>query len=175
MFTILAGIVLIAIFAILTLASLKPDVFMVTRSTRMNAAADTIYPHINDLRRWQAWSPYEKKDPNMQRTFSGPTSGKGAAYAWDGNKNVGAGSMVIIESLPPSKIGIRLDFLRPFAAQNAAQFLLEPEGSGTRVTWEMSGAATLVSKIMGTVMNMDKMIGTDFEVGLENLKKTVEG
>ena len=175
MFSVLAVIVVIALLGLLAVASQKPDIFRVERSTVINAPPENIFPHINELKRWAEWSPYEKKDPNMKRTFSGPPSGKGAAYAWDGNKNVGSGRMEITEAVPSSKVVMRLDFLKPFEAHNTAEFMLKPEGNATRLTWAMFGPATMMSKVMGTVMDMDKMVGGDFAVGLETLKKVVEG
>ena len=175
MFSIVAVLLLLIVFAILFMASMKPDMFRVERSAVINAPPEKIFPYINELRRWDAWSPYEKKDPNMKRSFSGPPSGKGAAYAWEGNKNVGSGRMEITDAVPSSKIGIKLDFLKPIEGHNTAEFTLQPEGGATRVTWAMFGPANLLSKVMDTVIGMDKMIGTDFAAGLASLKRVAEG
>lgn len=160
----------LAIAALLGYAATRPDTFRVERSVVVQAPAAQIYPLIADFHRWTAWSPYEHLDPAMKRTYGGAESGVGATYAWDGNNKIGAGRMEITEATPPSKIGIKLDFLRPFEASNIAEFTLAPEGSGTRVTWAMQGPANFMSKLMGTLFDMDKMVGKDFETGLATLK-----
>jgi uncharacterized protein YndB with AHSA1/START domain len=166
--------VVAVIVAILVLAAMKPDTFRVERSATINAPPEKIFPLLNDFHNWPAWSPWEKKDPAMQRTHSGPPSGKGAAYAWDGNKAVGAGRMEIVESAPPSKLTIKLDFIKPFEGHNVAEFTLAPHGDATRVTWAMHGPAPFISKLMQVFMSMDRMIGADFEAGLANLKAVAE-
>jgi len=153
---------------------MKPDTFRVQRAASIKAPPEKIFPLINDLHAWGAWSPYEKKDPNMQRSYSGAPSGKGAIYAWDGDKNVGKGRMEITESSPSSKILIQLDFFSPFEAHNMAEFTLVPQGDATSVTWTMDGPAPFISKLMQVVFNMDRMIGKDFEEGLANLKSLTE-
>jgi hypothetical protein len=167
-------IVLVVAAGILVYAATKPDTFRVQRSLAIKAAPDKIYALIVDLHAWRAWSPYEKKDPAMKRTFSGAASGKGAVYEWDGNKNVGTGRMEISEASAPSKVGIKLDFLKPFEAHHAAEFTMEPSGDNTIVTWAMYGSSPFMMKIMGTFMNMDRMIGDDFAVGLASLKAVAE-
>jgi len=137
-------------------------------------APEKIFPLINEFDRWGTWSPYEKRDPAMKRTRSGPPSGKGAVYGWEGNSQIGAGRMEIMEALPPSKIVIKLDFFKPFEAHNIAEFTLEGKGDTTNVTWAMHGPANYISKLMGVFINMDRMIGTDFEAGLSNLKAISE-
>jgi uncharacterized protein YndB with AHSA1/START domain len=166
--------VALAIAAIFLLAAMKPDTFRVDRSTMIDAPPEKIFPLLNDFREWPAWSPWEKKDPAMKRTHSGAASGKGAAYAWEGNKDVGQGSMEIVESAPPSKLTIRLDFMKPFEARNIVDFTLTPEAGGTRLTWSMHGPANFMSKVMQVFMNMDRMVGNDFEAGLANLKAVAE-
>jgi len=171
---IIAVVLAIAIAVVLILAATKPDSFSVTRAIDITAPAERIFPLINDFHRWVAWSPWENKDPAMQRSFTGAASGKGAVYGWDGNKNVGSGRMEIVEASAPSKILIKLDFLKPFEAHNTAEFTMLPQGAGTRLTWVMRGPAPFMSKLMQVFMNLDQMIGKDFEIGLANLKKLAE-
>lgn len=170
----LAAIVAVVVAGVLIYAATKPDSFRVERSTTIKASPDKIFVLITNLRGWGAWSPYEKKDPNMKRTFSGSESGKGAVYEWDGNKDVGQGRMEIIEATPPSKVAIKLDFLKPFEGHNTAEFTMVPAGDNTTVTWAMYGPSPYIAKVMGTVLNLDKMIGTDFEAGLAALKAVAE-
>ncbi|MGE0579161.1 SRPBCC family protein [Reyranella sp.] len=167
-------VVVVAIAGVLIYASTRPDSFRVERSVSINAPADGVYPLIADFRRWAEWSPYEKKDPAMKRTFGSITAGKGATYAWDGDKNVGQGSMEILEASQPSKVVIKLDFQKPFEAHNTAEFTLKPKGDGTEVTWAIHGPSPLISKVVSLFMNMDTMIGKDFEAGLANLKALAE-
>jgi polyketide cyclase/dehydrase/lipid transport protein len=171
---IIAVIIAIAIAAVLILAATKPNTLRVQRATSIKAPADRIFPMINDFRQWRTWSPYENKDPAMNRTYEGAGSGKGAVYAWDGNNNVGSGRMEILEAAVPSKITIKLDFFKPFEGHNTAEFTMLPQGDVTNLTWTMSGPAVFMSKLMQVFMNLDHMIGRDFEVGLANLKKLAE-
>ena len=174
MLKIIAIAVVVLLAGILVYAAMRPDVFRVERSLAIKAPPDRIFPLLNDLKGWSAWSPYEKKDPAMKRTFGAVTAGKGATYGWDGNKNVGKGNMEITEAVQPSKIVIKLDFLAPFEAHNTAVFTLEGKGEATTVTWAMHGPANFISKLMGMFFDMDKMIGSDFEAGLANLKSIAE-
>lgn len=169
-----AIVIAVLIAGVLIFASTQPDSFKVERSARINAAPDKIFPLINDLKAWNAWSPWEKKDPAMKRTFSPNTAGQGATYGWDGNKEVGQGRMEITESSAPSKIAIKLNFLKPFEAQNTAEFTLKPSGDATDVTWAMHGPMPFISKVMCLFFSMDKMVGKDFEAGLANLKAAAE-
>jgi polyketide cyclase/dehydrase/lipid transport protein len=171
---IVAIIIVVAVAAVLVLAATKPDTFQVRRSACIKAPPEKIYALINDLRGWGGWSPWEKKDPAMQRTLSSNTSGKGATYAWSGNKDVGKGQMEIVDAAAPSKLVIKLDFLAPFEAHNTAEFNLQGKGDATDVTWAMYGPSPFISKLMGVFFNMDKMIGADFEAGLANLKAAAE-
>jgi uncharacterized protein YndB with AHSA1/START domain len=171
---IIAVVLAIAIAIVLILASTKPDTFSVQRAATMKAPPETIFALINDFHQWGKWSPWEHKDPAMQRTFSGAQSGKGSVYAWDGNKNVGSGRMEILEASAPSKIVIKLDFFKPFEGHNTAEFTMLPQGDATHLTWLMHGPAPFVSRLMQVFMNMDRMIGKDFEAGLANLKKATE-
>ena len=172
--TIIAGVLAIAVAIILILAATKPNTFSVRRATTVKAPPDKIFGLINDFHQWGTWSPYENKDPAMKRTYTGAERGKGAVYAWDGNKNVGSGRMEILDALEPSKIVIRLDFFTPFEAHNTAEFTMLPQGDATNVTWLMHGPAPFMSKMMQVFINMDNMIGKDFETGLANLKRLTE-
>ncbi len=164
----------LAIAVILGLAASKPDTFRVVRRATIKAPPERVFSAINDFHQWPQWSPWEKLDPAMKRVHSGTASGAGAAYAWEGNKKVGAGSMEILESMPWSRIKIKLDFIRPFEGHNTADFTLEPEASNTVVTWAMQGPAPFISKLMQVFMSMDTMIGKDFEEGLDNLRRISE-
>ncbi|MES2423467.1 MAG: SRPBCC family protein [Pseudomonadota bacterium] len=170
----IAAILAIALLTVLVLALTKPDSFRVERQATIAAPPDKVFALINDLHQWQAWSPWERKDPAMQRTHSGATSGKGAAYAWSGNKNVGSGRMEIIDSVPPSRVLIQLDFITPFEGHNTAEFTLQPQGSGTTVTWDMYGPTPFISKLMQVFFSFDKMIGNDFQAGLDSMKAIAE-
>ena len=170
---IIGVVVVIAIAGILLYAATKPDSFRVQRVVLINAPSDKVFPLINDIKAWTVWSPYEKKDPAMKRTYGAVTAGKGATYAWDGDKNVGQGSMEMIES-GPRKIVLKLDFVKPFEAHNMGEFLLEPKGDSTSVTWATYGPSPYMSKVIGTFMNIDDLIGRDFEKGLADLKAAAE-
>jgi hypothetical protein len=171
---IVAVVLVIAIAVVLILAATKPDRFSVQRATTVKASPETIFPLISDFHQWGSWSPYEHRDPAMKRSYSGAASGKGAVYAWDGNKNVGSGRMEILDASAPSKIVIKLDFFTPFEGHNTAEFTMLPYRDVTSLTWLMHGPAPLMSKLMQVFMNIDNMIGKDFEVGLANLKKLTE-
>ena len=171
---IIAVVLAIAIAAVLILAATKPNTLRVQRAISIKAPADRIFPLINDFHQWRTWSPYEEKDPALKRTYSGADHGKGAVYAWDGNNNVGSGRMEILESTTPSKIVIQLDFFKPFEGHNTAEFTMLPQGNATHVTWLMHGPAPFMNKLMQVFMNLDKMIGKDFEAGLVNLKNATE-
>lgn len=168
----LALVVLIA--ALLGYATTKPDSFRVERSTSIKAPSEKIFPYIDDFHRWTAWSPYEKMDLAMKRTLSGAPNGKGAAYEWEGNNQVGQGRMEILESTPSSKIRIQLTFIKPMEGHDIAEFMLEPQGNSTKVTWAMQGPMPFVAKVMSIFCSMDQMIGKDFETGLANLKTITE-
>jgi uncharacterized protein YndB with AHSA1/START domain len=171
---IIVVVVLVVIAGILIYASTRPDSFRVQRSTSIKAPPQKIFAMINDLKAWATWSPYEKKDPAMKRSFGAVTAGKGATYEWDGDKNVGKGHMEIVEAAPPNKVVIKLDFLKPFEAHNTAEFTLEPKGDTTLVSWAIYGPSAYITKVMGLFFNMDTMIGKDFEVGLADLKAAAE-
>ena len=164
------GIVL-ALVAVLVVASRKPDTFRIERSALINASPEAIFALINDFHQWRGWSPWEARDPALKRTYSGAASGEGAVYAWEGNRNVGSGRMEIMESRTPSRIVIKLDFIKPFEGHNVAEFTLTPEANATVVNWAMTGPSIFFSKIMQVFMSFDRMIGRDFETGLANLNK----
>ena len=170
----IAIVVLILIAAILAFAATKPNDFRVERSASIQAPPEKIFPLIDDFHNWPAWSPWEKLDPAMQRTLSGPASGPGAVYAWKGNSKVGQGRMEILQAAAPSRVAIKLDFLEPFEGHNTTEFVLQPQGSATQVNWAMYGPNTYMGKLMSVFMSMDKMIGKDFEAGLANLKAAAE-
>jgi uncharacterized protein YndB with AHSA1/START domain len=171
---IIAVVLAIAIAVVLILAATKPNTFSVRRAATVKAPPEKIFSLINDFHQWGNWSPWENKDPAMKRTYSGATSGKGAVYAWDGNKNVGTGRMEILDASSPSKIVIKLDFFKPFEAHNTAEFTMLPQGDATNVNWVMHGPAVFMSKVMQVFINMDNMVGKDFETGLANLKRVTE-
>jgi hypothetical protein len=164
----------VAIVAVLVYAATRPDSFRIERSATIKAPPEKIASFINDFHRWTVWSPWEKIDPQLKRTYSGAESGKGAAYAWEGNNKVGSGRMEITESAVPSKIVLRLDFISPMEAHNTTEFTLQGGAQGTTVTWAMFGPSPYVSKLMGVFFNMDRMIGGQFEQGLANLKAASE-
>lgn len=174
MFKKISLIALGIIVGILIVAAMKPDEFRVERSVLIQAPAEKIFPLINDLRAFSTWSPYEKIDPAIQRSYSGPARGVGAVYAWKGNDHVGQGRMEITGSTAPGSVLIQLDFLEPMEAHNTAAFTLVPEGSGTRVSWAMFGPAPFMSKIITVFFSMDSMVGEQFSEGLENLKRLAE-
>jgi len=169
------GIVIVVLVAVvLILAATKPDTFQIQRAATIKAPPEKVFALIDDFQRWGAWSPWEKKDPAMKRTFSATTGGKGASYAWEGNKDVGQGRMEIVESVAPSTVAIDLDFVKPFAAHNRVDFVLAPAGDATNVTWTMRGDTPYFAKIIHVFIDMDKMVGKDFETGLANLKTAAE-
>jgi uncharacterized protein YndB with AHSA1/START domain len=172
---IIAFLLAIAIAIVLILAVTKPDTFRVQRATSVKAPPEKIFPLINDFHQWKDWSPYENRDPAMKRDYSGAPSGKGAVYSWDGNKNVGSGRMEILDAPAPSKIVIKLDFFKPFEGHNTAEFTMLPQdASTTNLVWLMHGPSSFMSKVMHVFMNLDNMIGKDFEAGLVNLKRLAE-
>jgi hypothetical protein len=166
----LASLVLVLVVAV----ALQPSAFRIERSVTMAASPEQAFAQVNDFRAWKAWSPWEGKDPALRRTFSGPSSGVGAAYAWAGNDEVGEGRMTIEESVVPSRIDIKLEFLKPFAATNRAIYSFVPTSGGTKVTWAMEGNNNFVLKAFGLFMDMDQVVGPDFERGLASMKAVAE-
>ena len=171
--TILIAVVVV-IAGILVFASTRPEAFSVQRTTTIHAPADKVFALINDFHRWGEWSPWEKLDPEIKRTFSGPAAGVGTTYEWTGNSKVGAGRMEILRAAPASKVDIKLDFIKPFEGHNITEFTLTPQGDNTQVDWVMNGPAPFISKLMGVFVSMDTMIGKDFEAGLANMKSAAE-
>ena len=167
-------VIAVVIAAVLAFAATKPDVFRVQRAASIKAPPEKVFVLINDFKRWEAWSPWEKKDPAMKRSYSAATSGKGATYGWEGNKDVGQGSMEITQSVSPTAISLKLDFLKPFEAHNRVDFALQAKGDLTEVTWTMAGDTPDFAKIIHVFINMDSMVGKDFEAGLANLKSVAE-
>lgn len=167
----IAVVVLIA--GVLIYAATKPDSFRVERTASIKAPPEKIYPLLTDFKQQAAWSPWEKKDPGMKRTYSGAESGKGSIYEWDGNSDIGKGRLEITET-SPSKVAMKLDFLEPFEAHNMAEFALAPKGETTDVTWAIFGPMPYISKVMAIFCDMDTMIGKEFETGLADLKALAE-
>ena len=174
---IIAVVIALLIAALLVFAASKPDTFRVQRSASIAAPAEKIFLHINDLHAHHAWSPFEK-DPAMKRTHSGAPSGKGAVYEWEGNREVGKGRIAITESVPSSRLVLALDMLKPFEAHNTVEYTLEPKDKATNietnVTWAMYGRQPFMAKLMSTFINCDKLVGSQFELGLANLKAIAE-
>jgi len=168
-------VIVVLVVAILAYAATRPDTFRVERTATVKAPPEKIYPYMNDFHRGDLWSPYEKRDPSMKRTFSGAPNGIGAVYEFDGNKKtVGKGRLEIIETIPPTKVVLTLDMIEPMQGHNIIEYTLEPKGDSTNVTWSMRGQNTYLSKVICLFISMDKMVGKDFEAGLANLKALVE-
>lgn len=163
----------VAIAAILLYAASKPDSFHVERSIDIKAAPEKIFTLINDFHLWNAWTPYNK-DPAMKKTFSGSASGKGALYAWEGNKEVGRGEISITATTPPNKVELDLHMIEPFEGRNVVVFTITASGDASKVTWGMDGKQNFMVKVMGLFFSMDNMVGKDFEVGLARLKTAAE-
>jgi hypothetical protein len=170
---ILIGLVILIVLLVIIIAT-RPSTFHVQRAITIAAPAENVFARINDFRNWGAWSPWEKKDPDMKRTFGDQTAGVGGTYAWAGDKNVGEGRMTIERSERPSLVQIKLEFFKPFAGTNTATIALAPSPAGTTVTWSMDGRYNFASKAFSMVMDMDKMIGNDFEAGLAAIKAQAE-
>lgn len=169
----IALVIVAALALLLIYAAIRPDSFRVERSTRIQAPPEKIYALIHDLKGFNRWNPYEKKDPAIKGQYSAVTAGPGARYGWESDK-VGVGSMEITEVAAPGRVAMRLDFVKPFEAHNQVEFTLRPEGGATQVSWAMQGPSPFVSKLIGVFISMDKMIGPDFEDGLANLKSLAE-
>ena len=167
----IAGLVILAIP--LVMAAYQPDTFRVQRSATIKAAPDKLHGLINDMRAFNTWNPYNRKDPNMKGEYRGPQAGPGAAFHFEGNKDVGKGSISIVDTAP-SRVTMKLDMLEPFEGHNTVEFVLSGKGDATDVTWAMRGPSPYLAKVVGLFMNMDQMIGRDFEAGLANLKARAE-
>lgn len=164
--------VIVVVFV--AIVAMQPPEFRIARSANVAAPPAAVFEHVNDFRHWEHWSPWAKLDPTMKVTYDGPATGKGATYTWVGNDEVGEGKMTILDSVPNESITIRLDFVRPFPSSNTVEFTFKPEASGTSVTWTMHGRNNFLSKAFHLVMNVDKLVGGDFEKGLASLKDRVE-
>jgi hypothetical protein len=173
MLPMLLALAFIALIFFVVIAG-RPDEFVVSRVTKISMPPEKIFPRVNDLHAWETWSPWAKLDPNVKNSFAGAASGAGAAMSWAGNKKVGAGRMTITESKPCDSIRIRLEFLKPFKATNAAEFTFKPDGDQTVVTWSMSGKNNFFFKAFGLFVNCDNMIGKDFEKGLAAMRSMAE-
>ena len=168
-----AIVIVVLVVALLAFVASKPDTFHVQRSTTIKASPETVYPLISDWHNFLTWSPFEK-DPGMKRTFKGAASAKGAIYEWDGNNKVGSGRIEIMEAVSPSRLVMQLDMIRPFKAQNMVEFTLAVKSGTTDVTWAMTGRVPFMGKLMGLIMNCEKMVGSQFEEGLAKLKSLAE-
>lgn len=173
-FLAIVAILLVAIAGVLGYAAMQPDHFRIARSTTIKAPPEKIYPLMSDFRRGAEWSPYEKKDPNMKRSFSGAASGKGAIYNFDGNSDVGTGRLEITDATPPSKVVLKLDVVKPFEGSQIIEYSILPKSDGSEVTWAMHGHQPLFARAMCLFFNMDKVVGADFEAGLASLKAIAE-
>ena len=174
MLTTILVIIVVVVAILLLLAASKPDSYRVERSATIQAPPERIFELINDFRNWPKWSPWEKLDPDLKRDLGGSPTGVGSYYAWQGNKKAGQGRMEITESEPPRRVKLDLNFIKPFKSNNVTTFTLEPRDAGTHVHWTMDGPSPLMMKVMMLFMNMDKLVGRDFEEGLSNLKREAE-
>jgi uncharacterized protein YndB with AHSA1/START domain len=170
--TVIALAVIVVVFVVIV--ALQPAEFRVVRSTTISAPPQAVFAQVNDFHKWEAWNPWGKIDPAMKQTYEGVPAGVGAIYAWTGNNEVGEGRMTITESRPSDLVRVKLEFFKPFAATNTAEFTFKPEGNQTAVTWSMFGQNNFMAKAIHLFMNMDKMIGGQFEKGLASMKSVVE-
>lgn len=168
----LALTVIVVVFVIVV--AMQPFEFRVTRSAILSAPAPAVFAQVNDLHKWEAWSPWAKIDPAMKKTYEGAPAGAGAIHTWAGNHEVGEGRVTIAESRPNELIRIKLEMFKPFAATNNVEFTFKPEGNQTVVTWGMTGAKNFFAKALHLFINMDKMVGGQFEQGLSQMKSVVE-
>jgi hypothetical protein len=170
---ILIGLALVIVVFLIVVAT-RPSEFRVERSASISAPPAAIFPYVNELKKWEVWNPWGKIDPAMKLTYDGPPAGKGASYAWVGNREVGEGKLTIAESRPNELVRCQMEFYKPMAGTSEAQFTFQPEGNQTKVTWTMTGKNSFIAKAMCMFMNMDKMIGGQFEKGLADMKAAVE-
>ena len=167
-------ILIVVIISLAVFISSRPEDFRVTRSVVVTAPQEAAFNQVNDLHKWEAWSPWAKLDPNAKNSYEGPQTGTGAALSWAGNNEVGEGKMTIIESVPSELVRFRLDFLKPFTATNTAEFTFKSDGDKTTVVWSMFGKNNFLSKAVGLFMDCDKMVGDQFEHGLSSLKQILQ-
>jgi uncharacterized protein YndB with AHSA1/START domain len=165
--------VVVVVFA--AFVAVQPSEFRVARTATIAAPAPAVFAQVNDYRKWAAWSPYEKLDPAMKKTYAGAPTGTGAVYTWAGNSQAGEGRATITESRPNELIRIKLEFVKPFEVTNTAEFGFKPQGEQTAVTWSLTGHRNFLFKAVGLFMSMDRMVGGQFEEGLAQLKSVVEG
>jgi uncharacterized protein YndB with AHSA1/START domain len=170
----LIGLIAIGIAVVLGLALTQPSELFVERQANIAAPPAVVFGYINDLHRFTEWSPWQKRDPDMKTSFDGPAAGDGASYSWQGNRNVGSGRLTITNSMPDSKIEMKLEFSEPFVATDHVRFRLTPTGEGTRVSWAMTGTHDFMSKLLAVFIDTDRMVGRDFETGLADLKQLAE-
>ncbi len=170
---ILIGLAIVIVVCVVIIA-LQSSTYRVERSTTINAPASVVFAQVNDFHKWNGWSPWAKLDPAMKQTFEGAPAGAGAVYSWAGNSEVGEGRMTLTESHPSDLIKIKLEFLKPFAATSDTVFTFKPQGNQTNVTWTMNGEKNFIAKAFHLFMNIDKMVGGDFEKGLAQMKSVVE-
>lgn len=164
----------ILLAAILGYAATRADSFRVQRTARIQAPPEKVFDLIQDFHRWSVWSPWERLDPAMKKTYTGAERGNGAVYQWAGNRKAGEGRMEITDTSQSRRVTIKLDFLKPFEGHNITEFQLEPKGSSTEVTWEMHGPQVYLAKVMSVFVSMDSMVGKDFEAGLAKMKAVAE-
>jgi uncharacterized protein YndB with AHSA1/START domain len=170
----IVAIVALVVLSILVIAAFRTGTIQILRSRSIQAPPDKVFAMIDDFHNWKQWAPQDMEDPAMKRTFSGPEQGLGAASEWSGSGNSGKGRMLIIESEPPKKITVKVDFVKPFEANNVNEFILESVGASTMVTWKMHGTNAYFMKVMGLFVNMDKVMGKHFDRGLDSLKIACE-
>jgi Polyketide cyclase / dehydrase and lipid transport len=171
----LLSIFVVAVAILVVVVATRPSAYHVERSVQIDAPVTIVFGLVRDLKAWGSWSPWDKRDPDMHKTFTPTTSGVGASYAWEGNKKVGKGKMTITDEQPPERLVERLEFIEPFQSVAETSFTFKPAGAdGTRATWALDGNNNFVGKAFGLVMNMDRLIGGDFEDGLANLKRISE-
>ena len=170
-----AAIVVLAVAVLAVIAAMQPSEFRIERSATIGAPAPAVFAQVNDFHSWEAWSPWAKLDASAKNSFEGAPAGKGASFAWAGNNKVGEGRMTIVESRPSELVRIKLEFLRPFAATNTADFTFKPEGERTAVTWSMYGHNNFIARAVCLFVDMDKALGGEFEKGLASMKSAAEG
>src|SRR4051794_19721177 len=164
----------VIVLVFVAVVAMQPSEFRVERSATINAPSPIVFAQVNDFHNWEAWSPWAKLDPAAKNSFEGPPAGAGSIFRWSGNDKVGEGLMTILESQPSDHVKIKLEFIRPFADTASTDFAFKPQGDGTAVTWSMSGHRNFMAKAVCLFMNMDKMVGGDFEKGLAQMKTAAE-
>jgi Polyketide cyclase / dehydrase and lipid transport len=171
---IILAVLAVIVIGFVVVVATRPSDFRITRSAAMSAPAADAFAQVNDFHHWDAWSPWAKIDPTMKQTYEGATTGTGAIYSWSGDGKAGQGRMTITESRPSDLILIKLEFMKPFQATHTAEFAFKPDANQTLVTWSMFGSKNFMLKAFGLFMNMDKMLGAEFEKGLASMKSVVE-